>query len=240
MTTTTDVKNWYAPIAGTWVDTGEEGSTECVDLSKLWVMYKGGPEQAYGHGKDMAKGIADALKDWEFITPDKPALPGDVASWGGGFWGRWGHTAVVVSDEGSTLTVVQQNPKAAHIKSGVTKTGLVGYARKKSAVKPTAAPSATGTTHTVVKGETVTKIAEKYGTTVDAIKKLNPGMDVNNILVGQKIVVKGSAPKTYTVAKGDNLTKIAEKYGTTVAALVSLNGLRDPNNIVVGQTLKVA
>lgn len=45
--------------------------------------------------------------------------------------------------------------------------------------------------HTVVSGDNVTKIAKKYGTTVSAIKKLNPGIkDINLIYPKQKIRIK--------------------------------------------------
>ena len=45
--------------------------------------------------------------------------------------------------------------------------------------------------HTVVSGDNVTKIAKKYGTTVSAIKKLNPGIkNINLIYPKQKIRVK--------------------------------------------------
>lgn len=49
-------------------------------------------------------------------------------------------------------------------------------------------------TYTVVKGDTLSKIARKYNTTVSAIAKLNPSIkDVNLIYVGQVIVVSGDA-----------------------------------------------
>ncbi len=45
--------------------------------------------------------------------------------------------------------------------------------------------------HTVVNGDNVTKIAKKYGTTVSAIKKLNPGIkNINLIYPKQKIRIK--------------------------------------------------
>lgn len=45
--------------------------------------------------------------------------------------------------------------------------------------------------HTVVSGDTLTKIAKKYGTTIDNLKKLNPQIkNINKIYVGQKVRVK--------------------------------------------------
>ena len=43
--------------------------------------------------------------------------------------------------------------------------------------------------HTVRSGETVSGIAHKYGKSLSAIRKLNPGLNVNKISLGQKIRV---------------------------------------------------
>ena len=98
--------------------------------------------------------------------------------------------------------------------------------------------------YTVVKGDNLTKIAKKYGTTVANLVSLNNISDANKIYVGQKIKVSGEAttaanPVYYTVVKGDNLTKIAKKYGTTVAKLKGLNSLKNPNLIYPGQKIRV-
>ena len=44
--------------------------------------------------------------------------------------------------------------------------------------------------HSVKSGETLSVIARKYGTTVAAIQKLNPRLNVNKLQIGQKIRVK--------------------------------------------------
>lgn len=43
--------------------------------------------------------------------------------------------------------------------------------------------------HTVKSGETISGIAAKYGKNQSTIKKLNPGLNVNKIRIGQKIRV---------------------------------------------------
>jgi len=45
-------------------------------------------------------------------------------------------------------------------------------------------------TYTVVAGDTLASIAAKTGTTVDTLKKLNPGIDPTALQVGQKIRVQ--------------------------------------------------
>lgn len=98
-------------------------------------------------------------------------------------------------------------------------------------------------TYIVVTGDTLSKIAARYNTTVDELARLNNISNPNLIYVGQVIKIKGtvqnSSSSTYTVQKGDTLSAIAAKYGTTVDNLVSLNGISNPNLIYVGQVLKI-
>lgn len=132
---------------------------------------------------------------------------------------------------------------------------FTGGAAPKPAPTPAPAPKpapqpASGDYYTVVKGDNLTKIAQKYGTTVANLVAWNGIKNPNLIYPGQKLRVRnGSAPapkpapapaaQYYTVVRGDNLTKIAKKYGTTVNNLVKLNGIKNPNLIYAGQKLRV-
>lgn len=107
-------------------------------------------------------------------------------------------------------------------------------------------------THTVRRGETLAKIASKYGVTVQQIKSDN-GLRTNSLQIGQKLTINGgketakssssskatSDKKTryYTVKKGDTLSGIAQKHkGVTVREIRQANNLRS-NNIKPGQKL---
>ena len=96
-----------------------------------------------------------------------------------------------------------------------------------------------GNYYVVQNGDSLWKIANKYGITVDELKSLN-GLSSNNLMVGQILEVPSSSSdvSTYTVKAGDSLWKIANMYGLTVAELKSLNGLTS-DNLSVGQVLKV-
>lgn len=118
------------------------------------------------------------------------------------------------------------------------------------------AGSAYASTYTVQKGDTLTKIASKYQTTVPQIKDLN-GLKSDMIYVNQtlkvsatdepiqpEVTVPAPAPaptstSDYVVKSGDYLGKIAKQFNTTVAELKSLNGLNS-DRIYIGQTLKVS
>ncbi|MEW9501765.1 N-acetylmuramoyl-L-alanine amidase family protein [Jeotgalibacillus marinus] len=91
-------------------------------------------------------------------------------------------------------------------------------------------------TYTVQRGDTLSSIARRFNTTVDALVSLNELSEPNLIYVGQTLKVS----YTYTVQRGDTLSSIARRFNTTVDALVSLNGLSDPNLIYIGQTLKIS
>jgi lysozyme len=98
------------------------------------------------------------------------------------------------------------------------------------------------TYHVVRTGDTLSEIAEMYGTTVEQLAKWNNIADVNVIKIGQKLIVKKSASPHetyYTVRKGDTLSEIAEMYETTVEQLAKWNNIADVNVIKVGQKLIV-
>jgi LysM repeat protein len=101
-------------------------------------------------------------------------------------------------------------------------------------------PPPAGGTYYAVKGDTLRKIAAKFGTTVDAILKLNPQITNPNVIyVGQAITV-ASASSTYVVQRGDTLRIIANKFGTTVDALLALNpNIKNANLIYAGQVINV-
>lgn len=91
-------------------------------------------------------------------------------------------------------------------------------------------------------GDTLWLLAQRYGTTVDAIKNLN-GLSGNDLSIGQilKIPSAGTSPVPYfeyTVRAGDTLWLLAQRYGTTVDAIKSLNGLSS-NILNIGQVLRI-
>lgn len=98
--------------------------------------------------------------------------------------------------------------------------------------------ASTEDTYYVQSGDTLSGIASKFGTTVNALVSRNGISNPNVISVGQKIYLSGST-STYTVQSGDNLSSIASSHGTTVDSLVSKNGIADANVIYVGQTLNI-
>lgn len=94
--------------------------------------------------------------------------------------------------------------------------------------------------YTVRQGDTLYSIANKFGTTVDTIKRLN-NLTSNTLTIGQTLLIsEETLPEvsTYIVEKGDTLYGIANKFGTTVDIIKRLNNLT-VNTLLPGQQILV-
>jgi len=118
---------------------------------------------------------------------------------------------------------------------------------------------AQGNAHVVQRGETLFRIALRYGLSVDALVQANGIANPNQIYVGQVLVlpVPGntpapvpesapavsitvvSAPVYHVVQRGETLASIARRYGVNWQELASANGISNPNRILVGQQLSI-
>lgn len=136
---------------------------------------------------------------------------------------------------------------------------LAGAAAPAAPTPPPAAAQSTTTSYTVVAGDTVFGIAQRNGTTVDAVLAANGLTRASVIYPGQTLSLAGapaaspppvtapaspapvqSSGQTHTVAAGDTLFGIAQKYGTSTADLLALNGLTAGSIIYPGQTVSVS
>lgn len=100
--------------------------------------------------------------------------------------------------------------------------------------------------YVVKKGDNLSKIANKYGTTYQALASYNNITNPNKIYIGQIIRVPNSSsgikPSTYVVKKNDTLIDIAKKYGIDWKELYNKNKDvigKNPNLIKPGQVLEI-
>lgn len=120
---------------------------------------------------------------------------------------------------------------------------------------PTPPISTTGTEYVILKGDTFSVVAKRFGVKPQEIAKANPTVDPRRLQIGQKIFVPaasadtaaatvhstgsdGATGKVYVVKSGDTLSSIATKHKTTVNKLRSANALTT-DRITVGQKLKL-
>jgi cell wall-associated NlpC family hydrolase len=92
--------------------------------------------------------------------------------------------------------------------------------------------------HTVARGDTLFAIGRRYGTGVDELLQLNGFRKRTRLSIGQRVVVRRSAPHSHTVTRGDTLARIAKRYGVPAAQITRLNSL-DGATLVAGQTLQI-
>ena len=106
-------------------------------------------------------------------------------------------------------------------------------------------PSGCGCVHIVRRGETLSQIARRYGTSVWAISQSNHLCNPNYIWAGQRLCVpcggyvRPPCGMVHIVRWGETLSSIARRYGTCVQAIVRANGLWNPNYIWAGQRLTI-
>ncbi len=108
--------------------------------------------------------------------------------------------------------------------------------------------------HTVVKGETITIIAQKYRVTPYDIFKLNPdsqnGIQLNSVLLiptavptNSSNLVKKDAPKsnpiTHIVLQNETLYSISKQYNLTIEALKAANADLLNNGLKIGQNITI-
>lgn len=116
--------------------------------------------------------------------------------------------------------------------------------------------------HRVRRGDTLSRIASRYGISTDSLRRAN-GLRGSKVFSGQRLRIPGTSGAsasrvekgeisvrwsssktkatragTVRVGRGDTLSSIAARHGTTVASLKKANGLRG-STVRAGQTLKV-
>lgn len=108
--------------------------------------------------------------------------------------------------------------------------------------------TSSGGAYVVARGDTLSGIAARFGTTVAALARANGIKNPNLIRVGQVLRVDGkpssqtggtSGASTVTVRRGDSLSKIGARVGVPWRTIASLNGIRAPWRIFPGQRLKI-
>lgn len=119
-------------------------------------------------------------------------------------------------------------------------------------------------THRVRRGETLSRIAAKYGVSTRALQRANGLRSANQIRVGQRLKIPGYSPPleslasaaapaqaasrapepapaegVYRVRRGDTLASIARKFGVSATDLAKINRIKNANQIHPGQVIEL-
>ena len=150
----------------------------------------------------------------------------------------------------TTTTLAPTPTTAASVASTATTTAPVAST---TAIPTTTEAADVGPLSVLVEvGDSLSKIAKRYDTTTEILATINGICDVNQIYVGQKILLAAAGSETddgvdpepisvtVIVEVGDSLSKIAKRYDTTVDELMVANDITDPNLVLVGQELVVS
>ena len=115
----------------------------------------------------------------------------------------------------------------------------------KAAEKPPATapePVCDGQKYQVVRGDTFFLIAQKNKTTVEALQRVNPGVQPDKLTIGQIICIPAVTPPTplcsgtkYTVKRGDTFYAIAQWNGIALSDLIAANPSVNPERLYAGQ-----
>lgn len=127
---------------------------------------------------------------------------------------------------------------------------LPGSRRATAAAAPRELPTAP---YTVKSGETISEIADRFGTSTERLIQLNGISNPNLVVAGTRLAIPGrpsssaaprstAAPrnaKEHMVRSGESLSTIADSYGLPVERLVAINKIDDPDLVVSGARLKL-
>ncbi|MHB1167228.1 MAG: LysM peptidoglycan-binding domain-containing protein [Carboxydocellales bacterium] len=107
-------------------------------------------------------------------------------------------------------------------------------------------PCPGGTLYTIQPGDSYFGLARRFNTTVAALTSANPGVNPQNLQVGQQVCIPvpptgGVCPGgfLYIIRSGDTYFSISRRFGIVVPALIAANPGVDPNRLFIGQTICV-
>lgn len=240
---------------GKAIDVDGSYGAQCVDLFNYFnKLYNGGVYincKPSGYARSLAENKnSNGILNYYQETAVNNMIEGTVVVYGNCSFAPQSHVCFFIKDNGNgTYQALQQNNGG---KQYVTidnnpYTGIIGAFIPKQLISNSNSTntSTSETIYTIVEGDTLSEIAERYGTTYQILAEYNNIPNADKIYAGQKIRIPNSSQSSsamyYTVKKGDSLWAIAEKYygnGSQYPKIKELNGLTS-DIIYSGQKLRV-
>ena len=190
--------------------------------------------------------------DFERVTLDRSV---DLRTVAGGMRIAYEDLQALNPELRSPVTPREPEGYDLRIPSGARETFLSAFASAPTTLPPLFR------THTAKKGETLPRIAKRYGISVTAIADANSLSPRAKVARGQEILIpqktaavrrstpkKGAvkaasaappASKSYLVRSGDTLYRIALRHGVTVAEILAINGLGGTPSLKAGDKISI-
>jgi LysM repeat protein len=105
--------------------------------------------------------------------------------------------------------------------------------------------------HTVVRGENLSVIAQRYGIRLNALVEANPGLSPRRLMPGVSLRIPAPPSddptppaqrtdvQTHQIKSGESFWTIARTYGVSLNDLMGANPEINPRRIQPGQTIRV-
>ena len=189
------------------------------------------------------------------VAGQKLVLPGArrAGSAGASVTVRPGDTlSTIAAANGVSLTRLMQANGISNPNLVITGQRLVIPGARNTAAAPAPKPLPTAR-YTVKSGETLSEIANRFGTSTERLIQLNRISNPNLVVAGTQLAIPGRptpavapamgpAPrntKEHVVRSGENLSTIADKYGVPVERLIAINRIDNPDLVISGTRLKL-
>jgi spore germination protein len=92
--------------------------------------------------------------------------------------------------------------------------------------------------YVVKPGDTLWRISQMHGVSIDQVVAANQLPNPNQLVVGQALVIPQPSPY-HIIQSGEALWSIAQRYGVTVESLIIVNNIANPALIYPGQRLRI-
>ena len=114
-------------------------------------------------------------------------------------------------------------------------------------VAPVSGSCPGGFVYSIKPGDTFYSVASRFGIVIPALIAANPGVNYNELVIGQEICVPAQMPSpptkcsnglfSYVIHDGDTYFSLAKRFRTTVRAIREANPGVKQNNLQAGQTI---
>ncbi len=154
---------------------------------------------------------------------------------------------------GQTLVIPVRLPDPAT--STPTPTSVVVITATPDAGPNETQPTTSNESYIVQRGDTLSRIAQRFNTNVATLAQLNGIVNINRIQAGQRLLLPGQPTNsnvnppepqptpvvqtTYTVLPGDTLSRISLRFGVPISRIAQANNIVNWNRIYIGQRLNI-